>query len=161
MDNPKVKLKKKPGMGSALFAVDEIHKGEIIAEFDGDVYDDNSVWTKDKSDHAIWIGEKVWRDSFGFARYINHSCDPNCGVKDLTKIVAMRNISSGEEITWDYEMTENCSTDPKSDYYWSMNCKCGSKDCRGTIGTYKNMPIKTREKYKGYISQWLIDKYGN
>ncbi len=61
----------------------------------------------------------------------------------------MRDINSGEQITWDYEMTEK-------NEHWKMKCKCGNKSCRGVIGNYKNMPLAIRKKYAGYISDWLI-----
>jgi SET domain-containing protein len=81
---------------------------------------------------------------------VNHSCDPNCGIHDRFKIVAMRDIAPGEEVTWDYGMTEN--------YIWRMKCTCGSPLCRKTIGSYKTMPRAIRKKYKGYISEWLLGK---
>ena len=32
--------------------------------------------------------------------------------------------------------------------------------CRKLIGAYRNMPAAARKKYRGYISRWLIEKYG-
>lgn len=152
MDNPKVSLKKTKKYGKGVFADQPIRKGEIIAVFDGPIYgDDFEDWTKDLQTHTIQIGKAKWRDSKGLARYINHSCDPNCGIRGLYKVVAMRKIEKGEQITWDYEMTE------KSDW-WRMKCKCGSPLCRKVIGNYSNMPRKVRQKYKGYISDWLTRK---
>ena len=98
---------------------------------------------------VIYSSEVRWRDSQGIARLINHSCEPNCGIKKLFNVVAMRDIVKGEEITWDYDMTE----DNKN---WRMNCLCGTPSCRKIIGSYKNMPEEVREKYKGYISEWLL-----
>ncbi|MEK6889245.1 MAG: hypothetical protein AABW80_04025 [Nanoarchaeota archaeon] len=60
----------------------------------------------------------------------------------------MKDIKRGEEILWDYEMTENSN--------WRMNCMCGNKNCRRVIGAYDNLPEEVRKKYKGYISTWLI-----
>lgn len=149
MDNPKIVTVQTKKYGKGVFAIKPIRKGEVIAIFDGKIYDDEfDGWTKDLLNHAIQFGQACWRDSKGAARYINHSCDPNCGIKKLFKIVAMRPIQPGEEITWDYEMTE------KSDW-WKLKCKCGSPICRKVIGNYRNMPKKIREKYKGYISEWL------
>ena len=113
---------------------------------------DNVRWDDELCDHAIQFAENKWRDSQGIARLLNHSCEPNCGIKDLFKIVAMRDIKSGEEITWDYEMTED---NPN----WRMRCRCGSDQCRKNIGNYQNMPEKTRQKYRGFISAWLVKKY--
>lgn len=153
MDNPKVSLRRtKKFGGKGVFANQPIRKGEVIAIFDGPIYDDDfEGWTRDLQNHTIQIGKAKWRDSKGLARFINHSCDPNCGIKGLNKVVAMRDIEKGEQITWDYEMTE------RSDW-WRMRCKCGSPLCRKVIGNYDNMPLEIRRKYKGYISTWLTGR---
>lgn len=152
MDHPDVSIKKTRKFGRGVYAKKKISKGSVIAAFDGPIYDDDyEPWTEDMFNHAIQIGPKKWRDSKGLARLINHSCDPNCGIKKRTHIVAMRDIKAGEQITWDYEMTEK-------NKYWKMNCKCGSDICRGVIGHYKNMPLSIRKKYKGYISSWITKK---
>jgi uncharacterized protein len=149
MDNRKVVVRKTKKYGRAVFARKKIRKGEVIAVFDGPIYDDIFVgWTKDIIDHAIQFDKAQWRDSTGIARYINHSCEANCGIKKLFSVVAMRTILPGEEITWDYEMTEK-------NLWWKLRCRCGSATCRRTIGNYKNMPQKKRDAYKGYISEWL------
>jgi SET domain-containing protein len=164
LDNPKVILKTHE-FGKGLFAKEKIFSGEVIAEFDGEIYtddiSDNDKWNQDLNDHCIQFSENAWRYSKGIAVFSNHSCNPNCGIKNLFQIVAMRDINSGEEITWDYEMTEDNETEnEKSFYFWAMDCKCGSENCRGKIGSYKNMPEETRKRYKGFISDWLIQKYG-
>jgi len=102
-------------------------------------------------DHAIQYEESVWRDSDGLARIANHSCEPNCGIKKKFNMVAMRDIKKGEWITWDYEMTEDSD--------WRMECKCRTPSCRKLIGAFRNMPEKVRKEYKGYISEWLLEKY--
>jgi hypothetical protein len=151
MDSKKVVVKKTAKHGNGVFAHTKIKKGEIVAAFDGTIYDfDYQDWNDDLYNHAIQFEPRRWRDSKGIARLINHSCDPNCGIRDLFKIVAMRDIAPGEEITWDYGMTEN--------YVWRMKCTCGSPLCRKTIGAYKNIPLVVRKKYKGYISEWLTGK---
>lgn len=148
-DSRKVKVRHTKKFGRAVYARMKIRKGEVIAAFDGPIYDDDyEPWTKDMLSHAIQIGPLLWRDSAGLARYVNHSCNPNCGIKDYVKIVAMRSIQPGEEITWDYEMTEKNPT-------WKMRCRCGYPKCRRIIGNYKNMPKSVRRKYAGYISEWL------
>lgn len=152
MDNPKVSVRNTRKYGRGVYADRAIRKGEIIAAFDGPILDDDfEPWTADLLSHAIQIGPRKWRDSKGIARLVNHSCDPNCGIRGLNRIVAMRPIAAGEQITWDYEMTE------KSDW-WRMKCRCGSNICRGRIGHYKNLPPATRRKYRGYISKWITGR---
>ncbi len=150
MDNRKVFVRKTKKYGKAVFASQTIKKGEVIAVFDGDRFDnDFEPWTEDLYNHAIQYGKTDWRDSKGLARWINHSCEPNCGIKKYFKVVAMREIEKGEEITWDYEMTEK-------NKHWKMKCRCGSRQCRKVIGNYSNMPKSVRKKYEGYISEWLL-----
>jgi len=159
MDSKKIVVKNtgKYGKGKhdlkGVFAVKKIKKGELVTEFDGDIYhwDEDERWTDYLYNHTIQFEEKRWRDSKGVAVFLNHSCEPNCGIKNLFQVVAMRDIEIGEEIFWDYEMTERHP-------YWRMKCKCGNKNCRKIIGNYDNMPEDVRKKYKGYISKWLLDK---
>lgn len=57
---------------------------------------------------------------------MNHSCNPNVGFNDKDDFVAMRDIRSGEELTWDYSYDE---TNPK----FRMKCSCGEKKCRKIV----------------------------
>lgn len=152
MDNPKVTVSKNK-FGKCLIANSDIKKDEIIAEFDGAIHVAEKCidLPKDIADHAVQFEEHRWKDSRGMARYMNHSCDPNCGIKNLFTLVAMRDIQKGEELTWDYDMTE--------DDGWRMECSCGSPICRKIIGAFGLAPQSIREKYKGYISDWLVKKY--
>jgi len=148
MDSKKVIVRRTLKHGKGVFARVKIPKGMVIAAFDGTIYDHtHEDWNDDLYNHAIQFEKRRWRDSMGIARLVNHSCDPNCGIRDLFKIVAMRDIAAGEEVTWDYGMTE--------DHVWRMKCTCGSPLCRKVIGSYRTMPPAIRRKYKGYISGWL------
>ena len=153
MDIQKIKLGERAGFGKAVFAVFPIKKDEVLAEFDGEIWEAEKCTDlpKDIADHVVQFEEHKFRESVGIARYLNHSCEPNCGIKDLFKIVAMRDIAEGEELTWDYDMTEDSD--------WRMECKCGTPSCRKVIGAFGNIPQKIREKYGSYISDWLRKKY--
>lgn len=68
------------------------------------------------------------------ARWINHSCDPNCEAIEEDErifIYAMRDIPPGEEIFYDYaiELDEPVTPENKKEFA----CFCGSKNCRGTM----------------------------
>jgi len=61
------------------------------------------------------------------AEYINHSCDPNLIsriVKGHILYISLRDIRAGEELTVDYRFEKKVARVP---------CRCGSKECRGTI----------------------------
>ncbi|XP_022155895.1 histone-lysine N-methyltransferase ATXR7 isoform X2 [Momordica charantia] len=67
----------------------------------------------------------------GVARFINHSCEPNCYTKVITVegqkkifIYAKRHISAGEEITYNYKFPLEEKKIP---------CNCRSRRCRGSL----------------------------
>ena len=150
LDNPKIVIKWTNKYGRALFAQDDIKKGEVIAAFDGEIYEVKKASDLPNDpplfiqDHAIQFEKHKYRDSIGVARLASHACVPNCGIKDKFKM----NIKKGEEISFDYDMSENSD--------WRMECKCENNSCRKIIGNHSVLPQKIREKYKGYISEYLM-----
>src|SRR5438552_969204 len=64
------------------------------------------------------------------ARYINHSCDPNCEIQTTSRaiwIVALRDIPEGEELTYRYDY------EYEPDGYRDFPCYCGAQNCVGSI----------------------------
>jgi hypothetical protein len=61
----------------------------------------------------------------------------------------MQKIKPGEEITFDYAMTELKLQN-------AFQCLCGSDICRGQVGGFINLSAELREKYKGHISDYLV-----
>ena len=70
------------------------------------------------------------------ARWINHACKPNCEVEEdedeRVFIIARRKIEKGEELTYDYNLTNDESM-PKKEKQRRYPCWCGAKKCRGTM----------------------------
>ena len=72
------------------------------------------------------------------ARYINHSCDPNCEsdeIRGRVIIRAIRKIAPGEELSYDYCLYDGDPGDPAL-------CHCGAKNCRGSM--YSEKEIRER-----------------
>ena len=68
-------------------------------------------------------------DGEGVAAFINHSCDPNCEadeIKGRVWIIAARDIQTGEELTYDYNLYDGDLDDPSL-------CCCGAPNCRGSM----------------------------
>ena len=68
------------------------------------------------------------------ARYINHSCAPNCETvieRSRVFIEAIRDIKPGDELGYDYQLTWESTDDPKE--LENYACRCGAKRCRGTM----------------------------
>lgn len=59
----------------------------------------------------------------------------------------MRDVKKGEELTMDYDMTENSD--------WVMNCLCSTKNCRKVIKGYRYLSEEMKKKYKSWISDYL------
>lgn len=68
------------------------------------------------------------------ARFINHSCDPNCDTvieNDRVFIESLREIEPGEELAYEYGLTWETTDNPlELDNY---SCRCGANSCRGTM----------------------------
>ncbi len=82
--------------------------------------------------------------------FLNHSCEPNCGVAGNLMFVAMKDVKAGEELTFDYAMHY-----AEPDY--AMDCNCQTTSCRHRItGNDWQLP-ELQRKYAGYFS-WYIDQ---
>ena len=68
------------------------------------------------------------------ARWINHSCDPNCKTTERrgrVYVVALRDIEKGEELFYDYSLEPADRRTKALERLFA--CHCGSADCRGTM----------------------------
>lgn len=80
--------------------------------------------------------------------FINHSCEPNVGFAGNIVLVAMRDISAGEELTTDYALFD--------DYDGTMECRCGTPSCRGTVSGRDWQRPDLQRKYGSYFSSYLL-----
>lgn len=131
--------------GLGAFATRRIRKGTRIVEYTGERisqeeadarYDDASMgrhhtFLFNVDEHTVVDGAHGGNES----RFINHSCAPNCQAfieeDDRIFIYALRDISPGEELVYDYgyERTEDMDEEDERLYV----CRCGAPRCRGTI----------------------------
>lgn len=69
------------------------------------------------------------------ARWINHSCAPNCEAQESDDgrvfIRALRDITAGEELLYDYRLTVDARYTAKLKAAYA--CHCGAPTCRGTL----------------------------
>lgn len=80
---------------------------------------------------------------------MNHSCEPNCGAGNAIQIIAMRSIEVGEELTFDYAMTDGSNYD-------EFTCSCGTSSCRGAITGNDWRSRSLHNRYQGFISPYLV-----
>jgi SET domain-containing protein len=149
--------------GNGVFAVQDIAEGETLIEYKGEVISWKEALRRHPHDpaqpnHTFYfhidddhvIDGKVQGNA---ARWINHSCEPNCEADEdegRVFIKALRNIAAGEELNYDYGLMidEPYTKKLLSEY----PCWCGSADCRGTLLAPKPGK-KTKKKEKKALAK--------
>jgi SET domain-containing protein len=142
--SPLVEARESAIHGRGVYAVAPIKKGTRILEYLGERIShaeaDARYEKKGKDDgHTfLFIASNRTVIDAGVngndARFINHSCDPNCETvieNSRVFIDAIRNIKPGEELGYDYQLTWESTDDPEDLALYA--CRCGSKKCRGTM----------------------------
>ncbi len=143
--------------GKGVYANKDFDEGEIILDID-DSHEvaDTSKLTQRQHDYDcdyLSNGKIVLMQPP--EKYINHCCDPNAYTKTINgirKVLAMRGISKGEEITFDYSV--NGYNDG------TFKCNCGSKSCRRTYqGNFFKLPIDIQLRYVPYLEGWFVAEH--
>jgi len=105
--------------------------------------------------HASKIGENKFVLHAGLIKKVNHSCDPNCGIRvnetGAHDYVAIKAISVDNEITFDYAM-RNYNVD-----YFPKPCICGSNKCRGKIKGWRDLADEKKKEYEGFVAPYLLE----
>ncbi|MGQ0764048.1 MAG: SET domain-containing protein [Gemmatimonadota bacterium] len=130
--------------GRGGFAMRRIRRGERIIEYTGERisaeeadrrYEDEAMDRHHTFLFSVSRGRTIDAAVGGNdARFINHSCEPNCeAIEERARIFidAIRTIESGEELTYDYAYARDASTTEEEEKRYA--CGCGSVKCRGTI----------------------------
>lgn len=103
--------------------------------------------------HATQVARNAWARHGGLGPKVNHSCDPNCGVRlneqSAFDFVARRALVAGQEITFDYAM-RNLTID-----HFPGACLCGSPHCRGVITGWKDLPEARKAAYGELVAPYL------
>lgn len=140
--------------GKGLFAKDFISAGTVISYVDGQIHFAQKESEVDPLaiDHAIPFHKYFYRNGFNTnAVKLNHSCNPNCYVKDLFFVTTMRDIQPGEELTYSYSLF--CNSDWQNP---EGKCFCGSDNCHGKILPWNDLPKDEKLKYLPYTADWII-----
>jgi SET domain-containing protein len=136
-------------LGRGVFAVKTIRKGETIAVWGGCVIGPDKVRALPREEKRLMI--EVEEDRFLYsttespADWVNHSCDPNSGLSGQIVLVAMRNIAVGEEITFDYAMSDG-------NRFEEFVCFCGTARCRTRVTRDDWRKRELWLRYAGYFS---------
>ena len=136
---PKAQMKNTPGKGQGSFATQKIKKGELI-EF-----------SADRVARSLQLNENTYLLSGSIPEpgdMVNHSCEPNCGASGTSSICALKDIEEGEELSFDYAMTD-------ASEYDEFECFCNKKSCRKKIKGTDWQISQIQEVYKGFFSSFI------
>lgn len=152
-----VEVKNSTIQGKGVYATKNFNEGEIVLEIDDShvVNDVNSLTKEQFELHCDYLSNGLIILMQEPEVYINHSCDPNTYVKTINgvrKVLAMREIKVGDEITYDYAINgENAGT---------FNCKCGAKNCRRIYnGNFFKLSKELQLKYLPYLDDWFVQNH--
>ena len=156
--------------GRGLRALEVIQRGEYIIEYVGRAIRKaylEKLFSRYKNERMLYImalDTDVYLDARvkgGKARFINHSCEPNC-VVDRWKvngilraaIFATKEIKEGEELSFDYQWERKRGRAP-------TKCHCGAPTCRGMLEMPKSMEEEEEErKLMGHWKKNVTKKAG-
>nr|XP_045609496.1 histone-lysine N-methyltransferase 2C-like isoform X5 [Procambarus clarkii] len=125
--------------GLGLYAARDIEKNTMIIEYIGEIIRSELAEVREKRYEAQNRGIYMFRlddqrvvdatVTGGLARYVNHSCGPNCYTETIEVerdlkilIISNRKILRGEELAYDYKFDE------EEDH--KIPCLCGAENCR-------------------------------
>ena len=157
--NSKCEARPKRGTGCGVFSIAPISKEELVSLWGGIVLQKSQLdpnlprFTErviqiDEDLYLLTSAEKEPNDCF------NHSCEPNLGFTGQIGLVAMRDIQVGEELAFDYAMSDG-------EPYDEFECDCGSPACRHKVtGNDWALPALWK-KYDGYFSSYLARRIQN
>lgn len=143
--------------GNGVYAARDIPKGTRIVEYLGErishAQADARYEEKGQDDGHTFlfvVSSKVVIDAGvdgNDARFINHSCDPNCETViegGRVFIEAVRDVRKGEELGYEYGLTWESTDDP--DELANYACRCGAAKCRGSM--LDPVPLDKQRKAK-------------
>jgi uncharacterized protein len=156
-ESPMFEIRRSGIHGRGAYATRSIAKGTRIVEYLGDRIThkqaDARYEEKGQDDGHTFlfvVSSRVVIDAGvggNDARYINHSCDPNCDTvieNERVFIESIRDIEPGEELAYEYGLTWE-TTDDREELA-NYGCCCGAASCRGTMLAEEPLDMKKVRK---------------
>jgi uncharacterized protein len=135
---------------AGCYTMRPIRKGTLVIEYDGPRFSKDEADERYKDRFITYlfsIGKNQVIDGFGTAMFLNHCCDPNCETEEIDGriwIKAIRDISAGEELTYEYNLHDSDDDD--------ADCHCGAANCRGTMFSDDEVKRRARRaKKNGHV----------
>jgi hypothetical protein len=144
LTQPWFEIRRSPIQGLGAFAVRAIPAGTRLIEYTGERIGHARVEARRareaKGRHHSFLFQATRRTVVDArvhgneARYINHSCDPNCKAvieKGRIYIETRKAVRKGQELAYDYSVGREGTETAKDEARY--RCRCGAKKCRGSM----------------------------
>lgn len=141
-----VDVREAPGRGVGVFATRAFRPGETVLRARA------VATTAERAENTMQVGPAEHAVIDQPAVFLNHACAPVLGLRDNAfgayDFFALADIAPGDELTFDYAMSE-----------WEVGfieaCRCGADGCRkGPLG-FDALPLARRETYAPYLAGYL------
>jgi hypothetical protein len=158
----KARVREVPQLGGkGLFAKCRINSGEVVCVKGGHVLttDEFVLLPVGIRQHAmqieenLFLGPKSESEIPKNSMYLNHSCEPNVGIRGQTVFVALRDIECDEQLSIDYAMMY-----VDRNAFVPFACKCGSEACRQTVTSDDWKLDNLQLRYRGYFVDFINQK---
>lgn len=136
-----------------LFCIEPIRAGELLVVWGGEILgpEDFARVSSRRRQHSLQVDEDLYLVPFGGydpGAWVNHSCEPNAGLSGQITLRAMRDIERGEEIRYDYAMSDGSPYD-------EFVCGCGTPSCRRRVSGDDWRLSTLQLRYHGWFSPYL------
>jgi SET domain-containing protein len=153
-------VRNSPVHGRGVFAARNVPADTFLIEYEGERISEKEAARRSGADpenpyHTFFFSLESGKlidggDNGNDARWINHSCEPNCEAREEkghVYIYTVRDIKRGEEFNYDYGLVlEERQTKALKKAY---ECRCGAESCRHTmLAPKKRSASKKKDKKK-------------
>ncbi len=141
--------------GRGLRVLEDVSRGDFVVEYVGRAVPKHFLphlfqkYANERRLYIMALDGNIYIDARkrgGIARYINHSCDPNCVVERWkvrgilrAAVIAIQDIPAGTELSFDYQWERKRGRAP-------TKCHCGEAICRGTLEVPRSMEEEALER---------------
>ena len=140
--------------GWGIYARERVRAGELLTLWSGEVVSGDQLPRLAAADYhyTVQVEENLYLVTMRepeTADLVNHCCDPNAGISGQLALVALRDIAPGEEVCFDYAMTDGSPYD-------EFDCACGATHCRGRVTGSDWMRPELWKRYGNHFSPYLL-----
>ncbi|MGI8604216.1 MAG: SET domain-containing protein [Verrucomicrobiales bacterium] len=140
-------------VGRGIFAGQRFEAGSVVFALEGELMSLQEILRKgDAAANAFQMDRDLYLYPVTLeGRFVNHSCAPNAGLREDHQMIALRDIEPGDEIRFDYS---TCM----SEQFWTMDCYCGERGCRGVITDFHELQPSLQAHYLslGVVQRFII-----